>query len=106
MEDLLLTKETADLAYYTIGKYDDLCEEHFRIEKIIPLRKTTLKKVINVIINIISVGLIQFVYGLFPKVEKTSSSSEINGITYSFAVFDIPVLSDIAFSDILFPLLF
>ena len=70
MEDLLLTKETADLAYYTIGKYDDLCEEHFRIEKIIPLRKTTLKKVINVIINIISVGLIQFVYGLFPKLEK------------------------------------
>ena len=70
MEDLLLTKEAANLAYYTIGKYDELCEEHFRIEKIIPLRKTSCKYYTNIFLNVITVGLIQFLYGLFPIIEK------------------------------------
>ena len=70
MEDLLLTKEAANLAFYTIGKYDELCEEHFRIEKIIPLRKTSCKYYTNIFLNVITVGLIQFLYGLFPIIEK------------------------------------
>ena len=70
MEALLLTKEVATLKYYTIGKYDDLCEEHFRIERIYPIKATTLKTILNIIINILTVGLIQFIYGLAPTFEK------------------------------------
>ena len=70
MEDLLLTKETATLAYYTIGKYDDLCEDHFRIDKIIPIKRSSCKKFLNIAINIITIGLIQFLYGLYPFLEK------------------------------------
>ena len=70
MEDLLLTKEAASLAYYTVGKYDDLCEDHCKIERIYPLRKTKSKDITNIIINVISLGLIQFIYGLYPILEK------------------------------------
>ena len=70
MEDLLITKDELTFSYYTIGKYDELCEEHFRIEKIIPIKKTKAKIVYNVILNILTGFIIQFIYGIFPKLEK------------------------------------
>ena len=70
MEKLLLTKERASLAYYSIGKYDDLCEEHFKIDKIVPIKKNTFKNVLNIILNVLTVGIIQFVYGGYPVLEK------------------------------------
>jgi hypothetical protein len=39
MDELLIRKDKLDFAYYSVGKYDDLCEEHFKIEKIIPIKK-------------------------------------------------------------------
>jgi cation-transporting ATPase 13A3/4/5 len=70
MDELLIRNDKLDFAYYSVGKYDDLCEEHFKIEKIIPIKKTTSKKVIDIIINILTVGLIQFIYGGYPALEK------------------------------------
>ena len=70
MEDLLITKDALTFSYYTVGKYDELCEEHFRIEKIIPLKKTRAKIAYNIILNIFTCCLIQFIYGIFPKLEK------------------------------------
>ena len=70
MEDLLVTKDELTFSYYTIGKYDELCEEHFRIEKIIPLKRTKEKTAYNIILNILTGCIIQFIYGIFPKLEK------------------------------------
>ena len=70
MEDLLVTKDELTFSYYTIGKYDELCEEHFRIEKIIPLKRTKEKTAYNIILNILTGFIIQFIYGIFPKLEK------------------------------------
>ena len=55
---------------YLIDTYDPLCEDHFKISKIIPLKQTPSKIFFNIIVHIFSVGLIQFVYGMFPKIEK------------------------------------
>ena len=55
---------------YTVDKYDLLCEEHFKISKIIPLKKTPLKIFLNIIIHIFTACLIQFLYGMYPKIEK------------------------------------
>ena len=55
---------------YLVDTYDLLCEEHFKITKIIPLKQTPLKIFFNIFIHILTAGLIQFVYGMYPKVEK------------------------------------
>ena len=70
MEDLILTKEEINFSSYTVGRYDELCEEHFKIEKIIPIRKTNPKFYLNIILHVLTVGIIQFIYGGFPKLEK------------------------------------
>ena len=58
------------LTFYTIGKYDHLCEEHFKISKIVPIKKTLRKILLNIILNIFSVGIIQLMYGIFPNFRK------------------------------------
>ena len=58
------------LAFYTIGKYDRLCEEHFKINKIVPIRKTCRKIALNIILNVMTIGIIQLIYGIFPKFKK------------------------------------
>ena len=55
---------------YIVDNYDLLCEEHFKITKIVPLKSTPAKIFLNVIVHIFTVGLIQFIYGMYPKVEK------------------------------------
>ena len=59
------------LDFYTIGNYDQLCEEHFRIKKIIPIKKTCSKIILNIVLNIITFGIIQLIYGIFPNLKKT-----------------------------------
>ena len=58
------------LPFYTIGKYDELCEEHFRIKKIIPIKLTFRKILLNISFNILTAGVIQLIYGIFPNFEK------------------------------------
>jgi len=58
------------LAFYTIGKYDQLCEDHFKIKKIVPIRKTFRKILLNIILNIFTGGIIQLIYGIFPNFKK------------------------------------
>ena len=70
MEDLLIARDELGYSYYTVGKYDELCEEHFRIEKIIPIKKTPAKILYNIILHIFTACIIQFIYGIFPKLEK------------------------------------
>ena len=36
---------------YYVDKYDDLCETHFKIEKIVPLKKTICKIILNIFLN-------------------------------------------------------
>ena len=55
------------LDFYTIGNYDQLCEEHFRIKKIIPIKKTCSKTILNIVLNIITFGIIQLIYGIMMK---------------------------------------
>ena len=58
------------LAFYTIGKYDQLCGEHFKINKIVPIRKSCRKIALNIILNVITIGIIQLIYGIFPNFKK------------------------------------
>ena len=58
------------LAFYTIGKYDQLCEDHFKIKKIIPIKKTARKIILNILLNLITAGIIQLIYGIFPNFKK------------------------------------
>ena len=58
------------LDFYTIGKYDQLCEEHFKINKIVPIKKSCRKIGLNIILNVITIGIIQLIYGIFPNFKK------------------------------------
>ena len=69
MESLTIKKNLQE-GEYQVDTYDLLCEEHFKITKIVPLKKTPSKIFLNVIVHIFTVGLIQFIYGMYPKVEK------------------------------------
>ena len=69
MESLTINQNSQE-GEYLIDTYDLFCEEHFKITKIIPLKQTPLKILLNIIIHILTAGLIQFIYGMYPKVEK------------------------------------
>ena len=62
--------------YYFVDKYDELCENHFKIQKIVPLRKPGWKKVLHIFLNIITVMLINYLYGFFNKLVKIMIYSE------------------------------
>ena len=53
-----------------IDKYDDLCKDHFQIETIVPLKVTPLKLFLNIIVNLFTGGLIQFIFVMYPKTKK------------------------------------
>lgn len=61
---------------FTVDKYDDLCEQHFRIEKIVPLRRPCYKKALHIFLNIITVFIINYLYGFFNKLVKVMKYSE------------------------------
>ena len=58
-----------DNCYY-VDKYDVLCEPHFRIKKIVGLRKTIIKTIIDVILNICTAGIINYIYGFHAPMIK------------------------------------
>ena len=61
---------------YVVEKYDSLCEPHFRIKKIVGLRRTKPKLALDIILNIITVGLINYVYGFYTPMIKVMRYSE------------------------------
>ncbi len=68
--EVLTISQSQQVGEYLVDSYDSLCEEHFKISKIIPLKTTTSRIILNVVVHIFTVGLIQFIYGMYPKVEK------------------------------------
>ena len=65
-----------NLKVFYVDKYDDLCEKHFRIEKIVPLRRPCYKKALHIFLNIITVFIINYLYGFFNKLVKVMKYSE------------------------------
>jgi cation-transporting ATPase 13A3/4/5 len=61
---------------YYVDKYDDLCEKHFKIDKIVPLKRPTWKTVLNIILNICTVLIINYLYGFFNKLVKIMKYDE------------------------------
>ena len=55
---------------YSVEKYDILCEPHFRIKKIVGLRKPVWKLIIDIFLNICTAGIINYFYGFSTKVIK------------------------------------
>ena len=52
---------------YKVHKYADNCEEHNQISFILPLVKSTPKFILYIILNIITVGIINLLIAWFPK---------------------------------------
>ena len=63
---------------YHVDKYDELCEEHFRIIKIVPLKKSIDKIILNIFLNIITIFTINYFYGFSDKFKKKFVYSECN----------------------------
>ncbi len=55
---------------YTINEYDELCEEHFKIIKIIPLIRKKKDLLFLIFLNIFTIGIINLVFEWFPKWRK------------------------------------
>jgi hypothetical protein len=53
---------------YYVDKYDDLCEPHFKINKIVPLKRTQWKTFLNYVLYFTIV--IFYIYGFSPEFEK------------------------------------
>ena len=71
MEQFEITQPIRQLKKeYFVDKYDDLCENHFKIQKIVPLKKPIGKICLNFILNIITLGVINYLYGFFNRLVK------------------------------------
>ena len=59
---------------YYVEKYDELCEDHFKIEKIVPLKKSKWKLILDIFL---SLTLIKFyIYGFSDKIVKSMKYRE------------------------------
>ena len=58
------------LNIYSIKNYDTLCEEHFKIKKIIPLHRTNKDSFVVIILNIFTIGIINIIFEWFTKWKK------------------------------------
>ena len=72
---------------YYVDKYDELCEKHFRIKKIVPLKRPIWKIILNFFLNLITALVINYFYGFSEKIVKimkyeecTIEEAEILGI--------------------------
>ena len=73
----IIEPEIADsFKYYFVDKYDDLCENHFKIQKIVPLKRPGWKKGLHIFLNIITALTINYLYGFFNKLVKVMKYSE------------------------------
>ena len=61
---------------YYVDKYDELCEQHFKIQKIVALRRPCWKKTLNIFLNIITFFVINYLYGFFNKLVKVMKYDE------------------------------
>ena len=66
-EDIIKSYVKDDQKYYKVLKYANNCEEHNQISLIIPLSRTTGKKILFIVLNIFTVGLINLFIAWFPK---------------------------------------
>lgn len=69
LEPLTITnKEKIISKVFYVDKYDELCEDHFKIEKIVPLKRPTWKFILDLFL---SLTLIKFyLYGFSNKLIK------------------------------------
>ncbi len=70
---LVENKNISDKVFY-IDKYDELCEEHFKIKKIIPLRQPKWKYILDIILSFTIIKF--YIYGFFNIIEKNMKYSE------------------------------
>ena len=63
LEREIIEPENVQRNYYTVEKYDILCEPHFRIKKIVGLRKPFIKIFLDAILNLCTLGIINYFYG-------------------------------------------
>ena len=56
---------------FTIGFYDELCEDHAKIKKIISLKYSSAKICIFIFLNILTLGIINLILQWFPKMNLT-----------------------------------
>ena len=69
LEPLAITNYDNNIStIYYVDKYDDLCEQHFKIKKIVPLKRESWKTFLNYVLSITIV--IFYIYGFSPQFEK------------------------------------
>ena len=56
---------------FLIGFYDELCEDHAKIKKIISLKYSSAKFFMFIFLNILTLGIINFILQWFPKMNLT-----------------------------------
>ena len=77
MEPLEIIQPPSNLSkVYYVDKYDDLCEPHFKIQKIVPLRRPIWKRILNIFLNLITLLTINYLYGFFNKLVKVMKYDE------------------------------
>jgi len=78
--NLLISNEDVfeynSLNIYSIKNYDTLCEEHFRITKIIPLKRTKKDFFIIILLNIFTIGIINIIFEWFTNWKKITYTQE------------------------------
>ena len=74
--DIIEPQIKDNFRYYYVDKYDDLCENHFKIKKIVPLRRPCWKKILHIFLNIITALTINYLYGFFNLLVKVMKFSE------------------------------
>ena len=67
-EDLINFYTKDGYETYKVFSYSYACEDHNKISVIIPLIRSKIKYVIYIILNILTVGIIQIVIAWFPKI--------------------------------------
>ena len=78
-------KDNNDIKEYSIDKYDELCEEHFKIKKIVPLKQPQWKFILDIFLSLTLVKF--YIYGFSDRLVKfmkyqecTLEEAEILGI--------------------------
>ena len=68
-ESLLIENNSENSNYqkYYVEKFDELSEEHFRINEIVPLIRTKCDVFILVLLNIFTIGIINLIFTWFPN---------------------------------------
>ena len=69
------SKNNLDKIFY-VDKYDELCQEHFKIKKIIPLRQPKWKLILDIILSITIIKF--YLYGFFKIIAKFMKYTECN----------------------------